>query len=101
MFCAPSAHSTRSSSGAAGSRSRWRCVRKFGDDQAGSLAALVAYYAFFSLFPLLLVFMTILGFVLQGDPGAQSSIEHSVLGQFPIIGDQIKVHALTATRSRW
>src|ERR1700730_15035638 len=40
-------------------------VKKFGDDQAGYLAALVAYYAFFSLFPLLLVFTTVLGFVLQ------------------------------------
>jgi hypothetical protein len=28
--------------------------RKFGDDQAGNLAALIAYYAFFSVFPLLL-----------------------------------------------
>jgi membrane protein len=69
-------------------------VKKFGDDQAGSLAALVAYYSFFSLFPLLLVFVTILGFVLQGDPSAQKSVESSVLGQFPIIGQQIKVHAL-------
>jgi inner membrane protein YhjD len=69
-------------------------VKKFGDDQAGSLAALVAYYSFFSLFPLLLVFVTILGFVLQGDPSAQKSVENSVLGQFPIIGQQIKVHAL-------
>ena len=69
-------------------------VKKFGDDQAGSLAALVAYYSFFSLFPLLLVFVTILGFVLQGDPTAQKSVESSVLGQFPIIGQQIKVHAL-------
>ena len=64
-------------------------VKKFGDDQAGSLAALVAYYGFFSLFPLLLVMTTILGFVLQGDPSAQKSVEHSVLGQFPIIGNQI------------
>ena len=40
-------------------------VKKFGDDQAGSLAALVAYYAFFSLFPLLLVLVTILSYVLQ------------------------------------
>ena len=40
-------------------------VRKFGNDQAGSLAALVAYYAFFSLFPLLLVFVTVLGYVLE------------------------------------
>jgi len=69
-------------------------LRKFGDDQAGSLAALVAYYAFISLFPLLLVLTTTLGFVLQGDPAAQRSVEHSVLGQFPVIGDQIKVHAL-------
>jgi membrane protein len=81
-------------------RRRWLAIpmavlRKFGDDQAGSLASLIAYYAFFSLFPLLLVFTTILGFVLQGNPGAQRSIEHSVLGQFPVIGDQIKVHALT------
>ena len=81
-------------------RHRWLAiptavVRKFGDDQAGSLASLLAYYAFFSVFPLLLVFTTILGFVLQGNPGAQRSIERSVLGQFPVIGDQIKVHALT------
>jgi len=70
-------------------------LRKFSNDEAGSLAALVAYYAFLSLFPLLLVLTTILGFVLQGNPGAQSSVEHSVLGQFPVIGQQIKVHALS------
>jgi YihY family inner membrane protein len=64
-------------------------IKKFGDDQAGSLAALVAYYAFFSLFPLLLVFVTILGFVLQGDPRAARSVEDSALGQFPIIGKQL------------
>jgi YihY family inner membrane protein len=64
-------------------------IKKFGDDQAGSLAALVAYYAFFSLFPLLLVFVTILGFVLQGDPSAARSVEDSAVGQFPIIGKQL------------
>ncbi len=69
-------------------------VKKFGDDQGGSLAALVAYYSFFSLFPLLLVFVTVLGFVLQGDPSAQESVKNSVLGQFPIIGQKIQVNAL-------
>jgi membrane protein len=69
-------------------------VKKFGDDQGGSLAALVAYYSFFSLFPLLLVLVTVLGFVLQGNPSAQHAVEQSVLGQFPVIGSQIKVHAL-------
>jgi YihY family inner membrane protein len=69
-------------------------IRKFSNDQGGSLAALVAYYAFFSLFPLLLVFVTILGFVLQGDPSAQKSVESSVLAQLPIIGSQIHARAL-------
>jgi YihY family inner membrane protein len=70
-------------------------VRKFGNDQGGSLAALVAYYAFFSLFPLLLVMTTILGFVLQGNMSAQNAVEKSVLGSFPVIGDQIELHALS------
>jgi membrane protein len=65
-------------------------IKKFGDDQAGQLAALIAYYGFFSLFPLLLVFVTVLGFVLQGDASAQSSVLHSTLSQFPIIGDQLQ-----------
>ncbi len=69
-------------------------VKKFGNDQAGNLAALVAYYSFFSLFPLLLVFVTVLGFVLQGNPHALHSVENSVLGQFPVIGSQIHAHAL-------
>jgi uncharacterized BrkB/YihY/UPF0761 family membrane protein len=58
-------------------------IRKFGNDQAGNLAALMAYYAFFSIFPLLLVFITILGFVLQGNDDFRRSVEDSVIGQFP------------------
>jgi len=69
-------------------------VKKFGDDQGGGLAALVAYYSFFSLFPLLLVFVTVLGYVLEGNASLQTSIEKSVLGQFPVIGQQIHVHSL-------
>jgi YihY family inner membrane protein len=72
-------------------------IKKFGDDQAGNLAALMAYYAFFSLFPLLLVFVTILGFVLQGNPSAQKSVADSVVGQLPIIKDQISLHSLNGS----
>jgi YihY family inner membrane protein len=71
-------------------------VKKFGDDGAGQLAALIAYYGFVSLFPLLLVLVTVLGFVLEGDPQDQASVLHSALGQFPIIGDQLQsnIHSL-------
>ena len=63
-------------------------VKKFGEDQAGNLAALIAYYAFFSVFPLLLAFSTILGFVLHGHPGWQHSVEHSAFAQLPLIGSK-------------
>jgi YihY family inner membrane protein len=71
-------------------------IKKFSDDEAGQLAALIAYYGFWSLFPLLLVFVTVLGFVLQGNPSAQEDVLHSTLSQFPIIGSQLQhnVHSL-------
>ena len=69
-------------------------IKKFGDDQAGNLSALIAYYAFFSLFPLLLVLVTLLGFVLEGNPEAQQEVVDSALGQIPIIGQQIQTGSL-------
>ena len=75
-------------------------VKKFGDDQGGGLAALVAYYSFFSLFPLLLVFVTVLGYVLQGDPSLQKSVENSVLGQFPVIGSRSRCTAWRGAERR-
>ncbi len=71
-------------------------IKKFGDDEAGSMAALIAYYGFVSLFPLLLVLVTVLGFVLEGDQKTQEEVLHSTLSQFPIIGAQLQsnVHSL-------
>src|SRR2546425_6444352 len=70
--------------------------KKFGDDQAGNLAALVAYYGFFSLFPLLLVLVTVLGLVVGANSHFAQTVVHSTLARFPIIGDQIQgdIHSL-------
>jgi YihY family inner membrane protein len=83
-------------------RRRWTAfpyavVKKFGDDQAGNLAALVAYYGFFSLFPLLLVFVTILGIALRSNPSLQQKILGSALKNFPLIGSDLQknVHSLS------
>ena len=65
-------------------------VRKFSDDQAGNLAVTVAFYAFFSIFPLLLVFVTVLGYVLSGDSSLANSLSSSVLDRFPVIGTSIQ-----------
>jgi inner membrane protein YhjD len=64
-------------------------VYKYVDDSGGYLAALITYYAFVSLFPLLLVFTTVLGIVLTGHAGLQHDIEASALSQFPVIGDDL------------
>jgi len=68
--------------------------KKFTDDQGGQLAALISYYGFVSLFPLLLVMVTVLGFVLQGDHAEQQKILNGTLGQFPLIKDQLELHGL-------
>lgn len=64
-------------------------VYKFFDDAGGYLAAMLTYYAFVSLFPLLLLLATILSIVLRNDPDLQQRIISSALAQFPIIGDQL------------
>jgi membrane protein len=71
--------------------------KKFSEDQAGQQAALIAYYAFVSLFPLLLVLVTVLGFVLQGDPSEQKRILDGTLGQFPLVSDQLRLQSLTGS----
>jgi YihY family inner membrane protein len=71
-------------------------MKKFGDDQAGNLAALVAYYGFLSLFPLMLVLVTLLGMLLRNNPELQDTIRTSALANFPVIGEEISknVHSL-------
>jgi membrane protein len=71
-------------------------VYKYVDDQGGYLAALITYYAFVSLFPLLLLLTTALGVVLVGHPDVQRQVLQSALSQFPIIGEQLaKPHQLS------
>ncbi len=64
-------------------------IYKFGDDQGGYLAALITYYGFLSIFPLLLLASSVLGFVLQGNPELQKQILDSALGHFPVLGQQL------------
>jgi YihY family inner membrane protein len=64
-------------------------VYKYVDDSGPYLAALITYYAFVSLFPLLLLLSTILGHVLAGDPQLQQRVIDSALSQFPVVGAQL------------
>jgi membrane protein len=85
-------------------RRRWLAFpvavwKKFGDDRAGNLAGLIAFYAFASIFPLLLVLVTILDMTMRNYPNIKNSLEHSALAQYPVIGADIlsNVHTLSGT----
>ncbi|WP_239460066.1 YihY/virulence factor BrkB family protein [Nocardioides daejeonensis] len=62
---------------------------KFFDDQGNYLAAIITYYAFIAIFPLMLLASSILGFVLEGRPHLQEQLLDTALSQFPIVGDEL------------
>ena len=64
-------------------------IKKFGDDRAGSLAALIAFYAFLAVFPLLLLLTTGLGFAMERNPDLRDAVLRSALSDFPIVGQQL------------
>src|ERR1700754_1858578 len=64
-------------------------IYKYLDDQGGYLAALITYYAFVSLFPMLLLLTNGVLLVLAGRPDLQEQVLHSTLSQFPVIGSQL------------
>jgi YihY family inner membrane protein len=71
-------------------------VKKYGDDNGGVLVSNLAYSAFVSLFPLLLVLVTILGLIASVNPAFRTDVLNAVAGQVPLIGNQLtgNVHQL-------
>lgn len=73
--------------------------KKFSDDRAGNLAALFAYYAFASIFPLLLVAVTVLGVIASKNRAVGDHLLHA-LHQYPVIGTELSgsmKHGLNGT----
>lgn len=66
-----------------------RTIEGFRTHRSGRNAALIAHFGFLSVFPLLLVFTTVLGFVLQSHRNLRTDIIDSALNQLPFVGQQI------------
>ena len=69
-------------------------VKKFSEDQSSSLASMIAFWAFFSIFPLLLALVTILGYVLPAS--TRTSVLNNVAAYFPLL-DTSTLHGLTGS----
>ena len=69
--------------------------------QTGRNAAVLAYWGFLSIFPLLLAATTILGFVLEGNEDLRDDILDSALSQIPVVGTTIEANAGALEGNTW
>ncbi|MDQ1425362.1 MAG: hypothetical protein QOD72_2860 [Acidimicrobiaceae bacterium] len=74
-------------------------LKKYGEDNGRRVAAAIAFYGFFSIFPLILVLVSVLGLVLHGNDDLRHRILNTALAQFPVIGTDIKANVGAATGS--
>src|SRR5262245_64137053 len=75
-------------------RHRWLALplsvfKRFGEHGGGSLATTISYWSFFSFFPLMLAFVSILNLVLEDDPQRRQQLVDGALGQVPVIGTEL------------
>ena len=63
--------------------------KKYGDDEAGTHAALITYYGFVSLFPLLLVLFSVLNLLTKSNKGIEGRVISATLHYFPVSSQQI------------
>ncbi len=73
-------------------------IRKFADDRTSAWGALMTFYAFLALFPLLVIALTVIGHLAAGNPELERQLLDGVLGQIPVVGEMIEddVSALQA-----
>jgi YihY family inner membrane protein len=71
-------------------------IKKFGDDNGGVLVTNLAYAAFVSIFPLLLILVTVLVNIAAHDPSLRSQVISGATREFPLIGRQLasNIHGL-------
>jgi len=65
-------------------------IKKYQDDEAATQCALITYYGFLSLFPLLLVLTSILQAVLKSNEALHQKIITSLSQYFPVFGNEIE-----------
>jgi inner membrane protein YhjD len=68
--------------------------KRFIEDAGKHFAASISYYAFFSVFPLMLSFVAVLGVVLRGRPELRQDLIDSALGRFPVIGTDLATRTI-------
>jgi YihY family inner membrane protein len=74
-------------------------IKKYGEDKAGSQAALLTYYGFLALFPLLLLLTTLTNGIIGNHPHLEATVLRGVSTYFPLLGNQLSTHVHSLHRS--
>lgn len=74
---------------------------RYREDRGRQFGALLSYYGFVSLFPLLLVLVTVLGIVLEDNAGLRADILDSVYARIPVVGAQLKESTSSLDANGW
>lgn len=74
---------------------------RYREDRGQQYGALLSYYGFVSLFPLLLVLVTVLGIVLDDNADLRNRILDTVYARIPVLGAQLQQDAASLDSSGW
>ncbi|HSX42670.1 MAG TPA: YihY/virulence factor BrkB family protein [Candidatus Saccharimonadales bacterium] len=74
-------------------------IKKYGDDEAGYQGALLSYYGFVSLFPLLIVATSVIDLITRHDQALRDRLLGSITGYFPAIGSDLQSSIHTSGKS--
>lgn len=70
-------------------------IKRYSEASVGQQAALLTYYSFLSLFPLLLVLTTLTNLLASSHPGIQADVIKGTTNYFPVLGAQLSAHVST------
>ena len=73
--------------------------KKYDEDGVGYKVALLTYYGFLSLFPLLLIITTVAGMFASNNPETQTTITNAIRDYIPGIGSQVYDHIHSINKS--
>lgn len=74
-------------------------IKKYNDNQDGNKAALLTYYGYLSLFPLLLVATTSLQILASSHLGLRANVLNALTDSSSVLGGQLSVHVSSLHRS--
>jgi membrane protein len=74
-------------------------LKKFGDDEAAYQGALITYYTFLALFPLLVVATSVIDIIANHNAALQARMVNAISNYFPGFGTQLQDHIHSVHRS--